>query len=1590
MKSVFLSGYYGFGNLGDELILKNIAALFKEVGVSSIYAVSGNLEYSRAKHPGIEFISRDDYPAIVDIVKRVDLVALGGGGLFQDYNRLETANLFESPKMGVHSYINVPLVARIYEKPVAYLFQGIGPLYSEDSRNFTKYAYSLCNYISVRDKDSARLLEEIGIRDVVLSADPTFLYPVEHVKTKRGKQTIGISLRQWVDKSVEDRIASAVADFLNRISGDYDFYFISFQDHDDQNTDSAIYERIRSNLKREGNFALIRSKDYSLEGIEKLVADLDLLIGMRLHSIVLAMKYGIPFLALPYWNKVEALLAETGLDDLSINMKEISGEKIEEKFVSLVSESFDIKKRIEKGTVIIEGRLNYGIKTMKDFFIERSDSGKAPLPVEKPDDKAPLPADWVNYKAYQEKLKRQFYKNRYSRFTIDRILRRSRHNKIIFYPSPILWDVPLFQRPHQIFKELSKRGYLIFFLPPDPAADRAEPIREINENLYLIKDIDILYGLRDEAIILWITWTPNIVCKELFPNSIVVYDWIDELDIFGYYSKFMEIDHRKLLLTADVVLATSDSLLEEAKTLRSDALLVPNGVCLEDFAVGEDVIPEDMATVLAKGKPVIGFYGLLGDWRVDYDLLNYLSGECRDLNFVLIGPCYDGSTKKLKAADNLFLLGPKKYEELKYYLKHFDVAMIPYKVDRITNSVFPVKLCEYMAGGKSIVTTNMKECRKFKSVLVSENRDDFVQNIRRALLLKNDMDYLKILTEEAYSNRWEDRVDKIIRALKSERVLEPAGKERLEERLSIAGEEIEAMQKILDQSIYEIDVLNSELTRTIDEKDNLIEEKDNVLNQLNQALAQTIAEKDNQLNEIQSVLNGIYSSNFWKVASFYYRAREKSIVVKGTYLFLKWVKRKIEFRNSSGSVSKFRSHVKKFGVKSAVKKSLLRIIGRDHSQIVIPDAEAKDVLAVIREDKIPSSAFIGNKYDIFFFPMINFSFRYQRPQQLASHFAKMGHRVFYMNISELLSLDSEKDFKLKVISENLYEVLLKSAPLPNIYGERLGDGASKVLHSSINALRRQWGLTTLISIVHNPFWSPLGFKLKRDFGWKVVYDCLDDWDSDMFKGIRQPLLDEEKNLVKEADLLTVTSELLYKKWYGQNRSCTLVRNAADYEHFVKASPNNLLRDISKPVLGFFGGIADWLDIDMIHYAATKRKDWSFVLIGGIFTDVSSIKKLPNVRLPDNQPYMDMPSYLYNFDVCLIPFKKNKVTEAVDPVKLYEYFSSGKPVVARDLYELRRYKDCVYLYDNDEEFVEKIERALNEKDTELKEKRKAVAASNTWHERIGLIDRRVKDLYGKVSVIIVTFNNVKLNKLCLESILAKTDYPNYEIVVVDNHSTDGTTDYLRTIEKRFDFIKVVLNDKNEGFPKANNQGINVSDGHYIVFLNNDTIVTKGWLTKFTNYLDKYPEIGLIGPVTNFCGNEAKIDSTYKDLREMDYFAYSYAAAHETQFFDIKVLAFYCVAMRREIIEMVGLLDEHFGIGMFEDDDYARRVKLKGYRVVCAEDIFIHHFGQGAFKKLIENGEYRKLFDRNKRLFEKKWGVKWEAHRHRTQKVISLPD
>jgi len=247
---------------------------------------------------------------------------------------------------------------------------------------------------------------------------------------------------------------------------------------------------------------------------------------------------------------------------------------------------------------------------------------------------------------------------------------------------------------------------------------------------------------------------------------------------------------------------------------------------------------------------------------------------------------------------------------------------------------------------------------------------------------------------------------------------------------------------------------------------------------------------------------------------------------------------------------------------------------------------------------------------------------------------------------------------------------------------------------------------------------------------------------------------------------------------------------------------------------------------------------------------------------------------------------------------------------------------------------------------------------------------------KISIIIVTYNNLVLTTNCLNSIFCFSHYPNLEIIVIDNHSTDGTKDYLKQLAKENSQIHIIVNDQNRGFAAANNQGIKIAQGEYIVFLNNDTIVTPDWLEYMINHFRQDSTIGLLGPVTNNIGNSAKIKAKYRQLAELIDFSNKRHQQNISQKVELPMVALFCAMIKKTNLEKIGGLSEDYQLGYFEDNDLCQQIKQLSLKIVCVQDVFIHHIGGASFSKLPFN-ERQHLWQKNLAIYEKKWG-KWKKN------------
>lgn len=633
--------------------------------------------------------------------------------------------------------------------------------------------------------------------------------------------------------------------------------------------------------------------------------------------------------------------------------------------------------------------------------------------------------------------------------------------------------------------------------------------------------------------------------------------------------------------------------------------------------------------------------------------------------------------------------------------------------------------------------------------------------------------------------------------------------------------------------------------------------------------------------------------------------------------------------------------------------------------------------------------------DVICLPIIDWNYRFQRPQQLMTQLTRTGHRVFYA------ATTFQRDTRRPVISElttNVWGVRLPGRPEVNIYNDRADAEVVESALKGLAALRDQARISHAVTVVDLPFWAPIALEARERWGWKVIYDCMDEHggfvtpEEEGGDELRQLIDNQERALLSTSDLVIATSRLLHEKVKPVARKTVLVPNATDFEHFSTpsgavfgrklAGHGPLPDDMPRPIVGYYGAISSWFDSEMVAHAARARPDWSFVLAGRTTgADLEPFEGLENLHLLGELPYEAVPGLLHSFDVACIPFHLIDLTLATNPVKFYEYMSAGKPVVSVELPELEPYEGYFYPARSGAEFVTQVERALAEDGPELQQRRIELGRTNTWRDRYVTLEEAIRPWYQKASIVIPSYNNAECLRMCLDSLRDKTDYPNFDVIVVDNGSDQSLIDEIAARSEHEQNLHLIPAGENLGFARATNAGIEAAgDADFVVMLNDDTVVTPGWLGRLLSHLDN-KEIGMVGPVTNWTGNEARIEVPYgDDLEGLEEFAAQRAAQRQHEVFDIGVLAMYCVAIRKSLIDQLGRLEERFKIGMFEDDDFAMRVREAGLRVVCAEDVFIHHWGRASFKRMSQE-EYDALFEENKRIYEQIWNRPWVPHQAR---------
>lgn len=361
---------------------------------------------------------------------------------------------------------------------------------------------------------------------------------------------------------------------------------------------------------------------------------------------------------------------------------------------------------------------------------------------------------------------------------IRKIQDRSLNHSLFIFPSPgTPWGY-MFQRPQQIATVLSKMDYTVFYSVegnfryiPDK---NVRGIVQLSDTLYLHNDFARGNTFQKcSKIILWRYWASQ---QDFLPiekgfDVFEIYDWIDDINVFGYSKQYVE-QHEKILHRANLVIATSKRIYEKALKYRDDVIYIPNACDYDFFSCPKPIEWVEINDLRSHTEVIVGYYGAIASW-FDFDLLVQCAVRYPNWTFLLVGELYEHVLDNidLKKYRNVILWERVEYNKLPYLLSKFDIAIIPFKLNEITQSTSPIKIYEYMAGGKPVVTTALQEVKKMENVLVAEDKESFVKLLYQAQILSKDLEYLTRVKKEAKNNSWDKRVKKILEELMKRGIL---------------------------------------------------------------------------------------------------------------------------------------------------------------------------------------------------------------------------------------------------------------------------------------------------------------------------------------------------------------------------------------------------------------------------------------------------------------------------------------------------------------------------------------------------------------------------------------------------------------------------------------------------------------------------------------------------------------------------------------------------------------------------------------------------------------------------------------------------
>lgn len=577
----------------------------------------------------------------------------------------------------------------------------------------------------------------------------------------------------------------------------------------------------------------------------------------------------------------------------------------------------------------------------------------------------------------------------------------------------------------------------------------------------------------------------------------------------------------------------------------------------------------------------------------------------------------------------------------------------------------------------------------------------------------------------------------------------------------------------------------------------------------------------------------------------------------------------------------------------------------------------------------------------------------QRGAQLARAALMTGRRVIYIYTSY------KYNFKL-----GRYEV--SNVNIPGLLHVHIDEITPSELLEQITMKA-----TVLIELPH-PKVLPFLQVCKRR-GLRTIFELIDDWET----SLGGDWFDREvyKQFIHQADIVFGTSQVLVQKLKSEGRmDASYLPNAANEYIFDKYKTYERPSDLpaGRKIGLYFGSLyGEWFAWDYLHEAALKNTEIDFVLIG----DMPAGREMPsNVILLGPKSIEELPAYLAFSDFAILPFRPGKISEAVSPIKVFEYLFMEKPVVSSHLPEIVGYPG-VLIAEDAAQFAMLCRQAAwgEETQTPMEPQNDTISphdafiANNSWFSRLDtILDVGVAHPWqNSVSALILIHNNRSVIGRCLATLFQHNTSFLKEVIVVDNASEDGGAEF---VAQHFPTVRIIRNPVN-GCASGRNLGASIASGKYLAFFDSDQ-----WFTSASAFLEAltilesnpsigavswgagwFDESGNIGPVVDYCVNRAMNEQ----------------AQHYGYRWDVGYLATSGLFMPRTIFNATHGFDPYYDPTTFEDTDLSMQIKQLGFGLAYRDLRGLRHEAHQTTRANSLSETYLSLFERNRSYFYAKW-------------------